>query len=89
MGMGTFRQSIRATPEGAAFGRDSLRTAIDSLVEIGVIAKTPAKVRTKDGRVKNIKNGGWLVGSPEKIKEYDSKFSVSPATNDDLPSPTP
>lgn len=89
MGMGTFRQSIRATPEGAAFGRDSLRTAIDSLVEKGVIAKTPAKVRTEDGSVKNIKNGGWLVGSPEKIKEYDSKFSVSPATNDDLPSPTP
>ncbi len=89
MGMGTFRQSIRATPEGAVFGRDSLRVAIDSLVEKGVLARTPAKVRTEDGSVKNIKNGGWLVGTPEKIKVYDSKFLVSTATDDDLPSPTP
>ena len=75
MGIGTFRQSIRVTPEGAAFGRDSLYDAINSLVEKGVIAKTPVKVRTEDGRVKNKKNGGWLIGAPEKIKEYDSKFS--------------
>ena len=68
-------QSIRVTPEGAAFGRDSLYDAINSLVEKGVIAKTPVKVRTEDGRVKNKKNGGWLIGTPEKIKEYDSKFS--------------
>ena len=75
MSMGTFRQSIKATPEGAAFGRDALRVAIDSLVEKGVIAKTPAKTRTEGGGVKNVKNGGYLVGTPEKVTGYDSKFN--------------
>ena len=78
MSMGTFRQSIRAMPEGAAFGRDTLRVAIDSLVENGVIAKTPAKTRTEGGEVKNVKNGGYLVGTPEKVKGYDSKFDELP-----------
>ena len=78
MSMMTFRQSIRATPEGAAFGRDTLRVAIDALVEKGVIAKTPAKARTEGGEVKNVKNGGWLVGMPEKVKGYDSKFEELP-----------
>ena len=78
MSMMTFRQSIRATPEGAAFGRDTLRVAIDALVEKGVIAKTPAKARTEGGEVKNAKNGGWLVGTPEKVKGYDSKFDELP-----------
>lgn len=78
MSMGTFRQSIRAMPEGAAFGRDTLRVAIDSLVENGVIAKTPAKTRTEGDEVKNVKNGGYLVGTPEKVKGYDSKFDELP-----------
>lgn len=78
MSMGTFRQSIRATPEGAAFGRDTLRVAIDSLVEKGVIAKTTAKVRTEGGGVKNVKNGGYLVGTPEKVRVYDSRFDELP-----------
>ena len=78
MSMMTFRQGIRATPEGAAFGRDTLRVAIDALVEKGVIAKTPAKARTEGGEVKNVKNGGWLVGMPEKVKGYDSKFEELP-----------
>ena len=78
MSMGTFRQSIKATPEGAAFGRDTLRVAIDSLVEKGVIAKTTAKARTDGGGVKNVKNGGYLVGTPEKVRVYDSRFEELP-----------
>ena len=78
MSMGTFRQSIKATPEGAAFGRDTLRVAIDSLVEKGVIAKTTAKARTAGGGVKNVKNGGYLVGTPEKVRVYDSRFEELP-----------
>lgn len=78
MSMGTFRQSIKATPEGAAFGRDALRVAIDSLVEKGVIAKTPAKTRTEGGGVKNVKNGGYLVGTPENVNGYDSNFKELP-----------
>ena len=78
MSMGTFRQSIKATPEGAAFGRDPLRVAIDSLVEKGVIAKTTPKARTAGGEVKNVKNGGYLVGTPEKVRVYDSRFEELP-----------
>ena len=78
MSMGTFRQSIKATPEGAAFGRDTLRVAIDSLVEKGVIAKTTPKARTEGGGVKNVKNGGYLVGTPEKVRVYDSRFEELP-----------
>lgn len=78
MGMGTFRQSIKATPEGAAFGRDPLRVAIDTLVEKNVIAKTTAKVRTEGGGVKNAKNGGFLVGTPDKVKAYDDSFNELP-----------
>ena len=78
MSMGTFRLSIKATPEGAAFGCNTLRVAIDSLVEKGVIAKTTAKARTEGGVVKNVKNGGYLVGTPEKVRVYDSRFEELP-----------
>ena len=78
MSMGTFRQSIRATPEGAAFGRDTLRVAIDALIEKKVIAKTAAKVRTEGGGVKNMKNGGYLVGTSDKVKAYDDSFNELP-----------
>ena len=78
MSMGTFRQSIRAMPEGAAFGRDTLRVAIDALIEKKVIAKTAAKVRTEGGGVKNMKNGGYLVGTPDKVKSYDDSFNELP-----------
>ena len=78
MSMGTFRLSIKATPEGAAFGCNTLRVAIDSLVEKGVIAKTTAKARTEGGGVKNVKNGGYLVGTPEKVRVYDSRFEELP-----------
>ncbi len=78
MSMGTFRQSIRAMPEGAAFAQNPLRIAIDALVEKGVIAKTPEKMRTENGGVKNKKNGTWLVGAPEKVAAYDRRFEELP-----------
>lgn len=78
MGMGTFRQSIKATPEGAAFAQNALRTAIDALVEKGVVAKTAAKVRTEGGGVKCLKNGGILVGTPEKVLAYDRQVEELP-----------
>ena len=78
MSMGTFRQSIRSMPEGAAFAQNPLRVAIDALIEKGVIAKTPEKMRTDGGGVKNRKNGTWLVGAPEKVAAYDETFSELP-----------
>jgi len=78
LNIGIFRQMIRTTAEGAAFGRDSLRVWIDEFIKRNVIAKTTAKTRTDDGGVKNVKNGGYLVGTPEKIKSYDDSFSELP-----------
>ena len=76
--MGTFRQNMRQTPEGAAFAQNPLRIAIDSLIEKGVIAKTAEKVRTERGEVRNKKNGNWLVGTPEKVAAYDKTFEELP-----------
>jgi hypothetical protein len=76
--MGTFRQNIRQTPEGAAFAQNPLRIAIDALIEKGVIAKTTEKMRTAGGEVKNKKNGTCLVGTPEKIAAYDKTFEELP-----------
>ena len=78
MGMGTFLQDIRATPEGAAFALHPLRDAIDALIERGVIAKTAEKVRTDGGAVKNRKNGLTLVGTPEKVAAYNKTFEQLP-----------
>ena len=78
MSMGTFRQGIRATPEGAAFALNPLRDAIDALIERGVIAKTAEKVRTDGGGAKNKKNGLSLVGTPEKVATYDKTFEQLP-----------
>ena len=78
MSMGTFRQSIKATPEGAAFAQNTLRVAIDALIEKGVIAKTPEKMRTASGEVKQTKARTVLVGTPEKVKRYDDSFCELP-----------
>ena len=78
MSMGTFRQSIRATPEGAAFAQNPLRVAIDALIEKGVIAKTPEKMRTDGGEVRQTKARTVLVGTPEKVKRYDDSFDRLP-----------
>ena len=74
MSMGTFRQSIKATPEGAAFAQNPLRVAIDALIEKGIIAKTPEKMRTDGGEVKQSKVRTVLVGAPEKVKHYNDSF---------------
>ena len=78
MSMGTFRQSIRAMPEGAAFAQNPLRVAIDALIEKGVIAKTSEKVRTDGGEVRQTKARTVLVGTPEKVKAYDDSFNRLP-----------
>ena len=78
MSMGMFRQSIRATPAGAAFAENPFRVAIDALIEKGIVAKTREKVRTDDGGVKNMKNGIWLIGTPEKVAAYDKTFEHLP-----------
>ena len=58
------------------------QTAIagDGQVTLGksIIAKTTAKARTAGGGVKNVKNGGYLVGTPEKVRVYDSRFEELP-----------
>jgi len=78
MSMGTFRQAIGATDAGKEFSQNPLRIAIDSLVEKGVVAKTPEKVRTDRGEVRNKKNGAILVGAPEKIAAYCRTFEEPP-----------
>ena len=78
MSMGTFRQSIRAMPAGAAFAQNPLRVAIDALIEKGVIAKTPEKMRTDGGEVRQTKARTVLVGTPEKVKVYDDSFDRLP-----------
>ena len=78
MSMGTFRQNIRAMPEGAAFAQNPLRVAIDALIEKGVIAKTPEKMRTDGGEVRQTKARTVLVGTPEKVKVYDDSFTRLP-----------
>lgn len=78
MSMGTFRQSIKATPEGATFAQNPLRVAIDALIEKGVIAKTPEKMRTDSGEVRQTKARTVLVGTPEKVKVYDDSFNRLP-----------
>ena len=78
MSMGMFRQSIRATPAGAAFAENPFRVAIDALIEKGIVAKTREKVRTDGGGVKNMKNGIWLIGTPEKVAAYDKTFEHLP-----------
>jgi hypothetical protein len=76
--MGTFRQDMAETTEGAAFSRDALRAALDSFIERKILAKTTQKVRTDSGGVKNVKNGGFLVGTPEKIAAYEAQFDELP-----------
>ena len=78
MSMGTFRQNIRAMPEGAAFALNPLRVALDALIEKGVIAKTPEKIRTDGGGVRQTKARTILVGTPEKVKVYDDSFNRLP-----------
>lgn len=80
IGIGTFRLEMSRAAEGASYGRDTLRVAIDALIERGVIAKTAKKERDqKTGKVKRVKNGGWLVGTPERVKAYDADFEEPPA----------
>ena len=76
--MGTFRQDMAETTEGAAFSRDALRAALDSFIERKILAKTTQKVRTDSGGVKNVKNGGFLVGTTEKIAAYEAQFDELP-----------
>lgn len=78
MSMGLFRQKIGATPEGAAFSRDTLRVAIDTFIERGLIAKTPEKVRKENGEVKQSKSRTILAGSLEAVKKYDEQFKQLP-----------
>lgn len=79
IGMSAFRAKVRETEAGAAYGENALRTALDALIDDGVIAKTAAKVRDpKSGAVKCVKNGGFLVGTPDKVRAYDAGFESLP-----------
>ena len=75
-----FMQSMATLPAGAAFpssGNGSIANAVKSLIERGVIAETPVKVWTNGG-VKNKKNGGLLIGAPEKVADYLKQFEKLP-----------
>ena len=79
IGMSAFRAKVRETEAGAAYGENALRTALDALIDDGKIAKTAAKVRDqKSGAVKCVKNGGLLVGTPDRVRAYDAGFESLP-----------
>ena len=79
MSITRFREKMGELTEGQAIGgRDILRRKIDCLIEEGKLAKTAVKERTANGEVKCKKNGGFIVGTPDKINSYNSQFEELP-----------
>lgn len=74
IGKDAFRAAIAETPAGAAVAQNTLRAAINILLEKGVIAETPRLERKEGGAAKRMRCGGLLVGAPEKIKAYKAAF---------------
>ena len=75
MSMGKFRQKIKTTKAGAAYGITTLKDAIRTLLDNGTIAKTPEKT-LKDGKVKLTRERTEIVGTPDQISEYDKFFAT-------------
>ena len=79
LSMTSFEQKMREIPEGQKIGGvNALKDAIKLLLEKGVLSKTPKKIRTESGEVKQAKERVQLVGLPEKVHEYDQQFSELP-----------
>ena len=79
LSMTSFEQKMREIPEGQKIGGvNALKDAIKVLLEKGVLSKTPKKIRTESGEVKQAKERVQLVGLPEKVHEYDQQFSELP-----------
>ena len=79
LSMTSFEQKMREIPAGQKIGGvNALKDAIKLLLEKGVLSKTPKKIRTESGEVKQAKERVQLVGLPEKVHEYDQQFSELP-----------
>ena len=79
MSMTLFREKMGELSEGQAIGgRDILRHKVNCLIEEGKLARTAVKERGANGEVKCKKNGGFIVGTPDKINSYNSQFEELP-----------
>ena len=77
VGKRKFMMDIQSMPGCPLVGQGRFRDMISALIEDGVIAQTPEKVRNGAGEVKNRKNGLQLVGTKEMVMDYQSRFSAS------------